>query len=117
MATTKVRQIYPSDAVPGMFSRSGRDPAKGCPLGWIEKWVNDVRRAIPTESERASVVVFGAEDLRAQYDDELTPAEQQADALAELTKQREAALSILPRKGEAMTAEAVEALRRALGGV
>ncbi len=89
-------------------------PSEGVPLRWLVAFVQECERKIPTSTERDSARVSGMDKLVVVYTDELTPEEQMRDELVSLKAMHAAAMSALPRDGEAMTAEQVQALRRAL---
>lgn len=111
---TKTRLIYPTPDFPSMHSTAGKHPSEPLPLRWLEQLVADVRARIPTESERDSAVVYGADALRVTYTDELTPAEQMADELAELRAER-AKLRDLFQADGTLIPGALEKLRKLAG--
>lgn len=55
---TKQIQAYPSTKVGDVFSLSGRTPAHGIPLGWIEQWCRDIRKAYGSEADTATIYGF-----------------------------------------------------------
>lgn len=112
--STKTRNIYPTAELPSLHAKSGRHPGEPVPLRWLAQLVDDIRAAIPTESERDSAMLFGAENLRVAYTDELTGAEVMSDRLAE----QEALIAAIAAElvdGQALPPERVSALRRKLG--
>ena len=113
MSSSKLRVLYPTLEFQSLTA--GRDPSEGVPLGWLTTLVQKCYARTPDPAERDSIRVYGLEHLRMTYTDTLTPEEQLRDELDELRAQRAGAVSALPRPGEAMTAEQVQALRKLLG--
>lgn len=113
MVSSKLRVLYPTLEFQSLTA--GRDPSIGVPLGWLTTLVQRCQARLPEPGERDSILVYGLEHLRMTYTDTLTPEEQLRDELDALRAQRLAVVSALPREGEAMTAEQVQAVRKALG--
>lgn len=114
--TTKTRLIYPTPEVPSLHSKSGRTPSEPVPLRWLESLVTDIRAAIPTEAERDSVMLYGADGLHATYTDELTPSEAMADKLAAQDAALREISGLLQGDGEALTPELLRRIRILAGG-
>lgn len=112
---TKTRTIYPSATIPSVYAKSGRNPGESIPLRWIEQWLTDISTALPLMAELDSVEVFGFGRVVATYQDQLSVEERLADLAIERQRMYEAVKALLPREGEPMTAEQVNAIRAALG--
>lgn len=112
MNTTRVR-IYPSLAVERIEAIHRTD---GVPFRAYETLVNRIKAAITDEQEEATcVIVHTADGPEAWYDHVLSPMERLQGDMAEMSFKLAQAERLLPRAGEAMTAEQVAALRVALG--
>lgn len=124
--TSKLREIYPARLVNGemigaqsVFQRSGRVASDGIPLAWLRGIADTIRDHIlangGTNDEVDSVVVHGAEHLRATYVDALTPEESMRDELRELRAKLEAVKALQLQDGT-LAANAPERLKAILGG-
>lgn len=96
-----------------LVSRMGRQAHEGVPFRALETWVQELRAKIP-DSEEASCVVLGTEQLLAQYQHTLSPEEVVAERLEQLEGVRREAQDILGKSGM-LTAEEVGRLRALLG--
>jgi hypothetical protein len=105
--TTKTITLRSIDLIQGMGS-------DGVPFRWLESMVSKVRALVP-DDEEGTCKVHGAANLTFAYEHTLSPQEELEDLLGALTSAVDGVKALLPRKGEPMTAEQVDALRELLG--
>jgi hypothetical protein len=105
--TTKTITLRSIDLIQGMGS-------DGVPFRWLESMVSKVRALVP-DDEEGTCKVHGAANLTFAYEHTLSPQEELEDRLGAITAAANRARALLPRKGEPMTAEQVDALRELLG--
>lgn len=114
---TKIRHLYPTPEFTGITSKDG------VPLRWLESLVQDARNRIlagaVSDEDKArvmreadSAMVYGAENLRITYTDELTSLESMTDLIAERDSKDKKIRDLL--SGEIST-ETIKALRDLLG--
>jgi hypothetical protein len=84
------------------------------PVGWLNSFVEKVKRATP-DKQNGEVMVRGAAGIYAEWQHTLSPQEEMEARLDELIRKAVQIQSMLPRKGESMSAEQVDTLRRIIG--
>ena len=114
MPTPKTLTIYPSQNVPSMHAKSGRAPGEGVPLRWLEALVQDIHAQIPNEQERNTCTLYGAEQLRVEYQHTLSPEEALTERVRDLEERRREARGLLPRQGEPLRPEELARLQQLL---
>ena len=107
--TTKTITLRSIDLLQGL----GND-RDGIPFRWLASLVEKVRAIVP-DDEEGTCKVHGAAGLTFTYEHTLSPQEELEDRLGAITSAANRARALLPRKGEPMTAEQVDALRELLG--
>lgn len=114
---TKIRHLYPTSDFTGITSTDG------VPLRWLESLVQEARNRIlagaVSDEDKARVMreadsakVYGAENLRITYTDELTSVEAMTDLIAERDSRDQKVRELL--SGE-VSVETIKALRDLLG--
>lgn len=114
---TKIRHLYPTSDFTGITSTDG------IPLRWLESLVQEARNRIlagaVSDEDKARVMreadsakVYGAENLRITYTDELTSVEAMTDLIAERDSRDQKVRELL--SGE-VSVETIKALRDLLG--
>jgi len=84
------------------------------PVGWLSSFVAKVKAATPN-MQNGEVLVRGAAGIYAEWQHTLSPQEELEHHLEEMRVNALRIKSMLPRKGEAMTAEQVDILRQIVG--
>lgn len=84
------------------------------PLGWLVTFVDRVNKQNPG-ANNGDIRVRGAAGIYAEWQHTLTPQEEVEARLQDLYTKAEQIKSLLPRKGEPLSADAVDRLRQILG--
>lgn len=97
---TRTLKVYPTERIPALQQGDNR---KSVPFRWLSSLVEDIKRAIPDEAEQKTCMVHGVDQLTATYDHVLSPAEQAAERMDDLSKVLAEIRAALPRDGETLT--------------
>jgi len=104
---TKIMKLTMAQAL------SGAQVDDNMPVNWLSTFVKKVNDATPNY-QNGTVLVRGAANIWAEWTHTLSPQEELEARLAKYESIAAQVAALLPRQGEAMTAERVDKLRWAL---
>lgn len=95
------------------LGKSGKDPAKGLPLRWMESLVKEVMRDV-LDAEEATMLVFGMDKVTISWEHTLTKEEELAKQLSEATAKITQMQALIPPEGYEWSETALAKLEQLL---